>query len=79
MLPDFSAVRAGNAGDASAAGVYVTNEIFLYRVVGIAASDMGEMVELEDCYSLDVVRVPIRHFHSRRLRVVTTSGAALAP
>jgi len=63
------------SGDPDAGGLYVTNEVFLYRVVGIAASDMGEMVELEDCYSLDVVRIPVGHFHARRLRVVTAAPA----
>ena len=28
-------------------GVYLTNETFLYRVVGVVASDAGELVEPE--------------------------------
>jgi hypothetical protein len=55
------------------AGLYLTNEVFLYRIVGIAPSETGEMVELEDCCMLDVTRVPIGHFHARRLRVVTAT------
>jgi len=60
-------------------GLYFTNEVFLYRVVRMAASDMGAMVELEDCYSLDVVRVPIGHFRTRRLRVVRAAPALSSP
>jgi len=67
------------SGDPDAAGLYVTNEVFLYRVVGIAASDTGDMVELEDCYSLDVVRIPISQLHSRRLRVVTAVTSEVMP
>jgi hypothetical protein len=58
---------------AGLAGIYLTNEVFLYRVVRVAASDRGEMVELEDCYTLDVVRVPIRQFDASQLRVVTAA------
>lgn len=65
----------GHAHVASAepdgAGLYLTNEVFLYRVVGLASSEMGAMVELEDCYSLEVARVPIADFHACPLRVVT--------
>jgi hypothetical protein len=56
-------------------GLYLTNGAFLYRVVRIVASDTGEMVELEDCYSLDVVRIPMPAFHERRLRVVIAAPA----
>jgi hypothetical protein len=55
------------------AGVYLTDEVFLYRVVGSVASGVDEVVELEDCYGLDVVRVPVSELRSRRLRVVTTA------
>jgi hypothetical protein len=51
--------------------VYLTNEVFLYRVVGLAASETDEIVELEDCYGLDVVRVPVTDLDARRFRVVT--------
>jgi hypothetical protein len=52
------------------AGVYLTNEVFLYRVVRLVVTAVGEMVELEDCFGLDVVRVPLAELRSRRLRVV---------
>ena len=51
--------------------MYLTDEVFLYRVVGVAASADGELVELEDCMYLDVVRVPLADVRARRLRVVT--------
>jgi len=53
------------------AGVYLTDEVFLYRVVDIVASGMGQMVDLEDCYWLDVVRVPVTALDTRPLRLVT--------
>ena len=61
--------------DRDGTGLYFTNGVFLYRVVGVAASDMGDIVELEDCYLLDVMRVPIREFRERCLRVVTAVPA----
>jgi hypothetical protein len=53
------------------AGAYLTDEVFLFRVARIVGSGVREMVELEDCYWLDVVRVPLRDLRARRLRVVT--------
>jgi hypothetical protein len=55
------------------AGAYLTNEAFLYRLAGPLPS--GDAVEVEDCYSLDVVRVPVRNVHERGLRVVTPAAA----
>ena len=55
-------------------GVYLTNEVFLYRVIEVLPSEEGEMVELEDCYGLDVVRVPLAEVNMRRLRLVTPSS-----
>lgn len=52
------------------AGEYLTDEVFLYRVVGVVASAVDETVELEDCYWLDVVCVTVRELRARRLRVV---------
>jgi hypothetical protein len=48
-------------------GMYLTDEVFLYCVV----SAFDEIVELEDCYWLDVVRVPANRLSERRLRVVS--------
>jgi len=58
------------SGQPDGDGLYLTNDVFLYRVVRMLASDDGAMVVLEDCYSLDAVRVSIREVHARRLRVV---------
>lgn len=57
------------------AGVYLTNEVFLYRVVRFVVTAVGGMVELEDCFGLDVVRVPLAELRSRGLRVVTPARA----
>jgi hypothetical protein len=61
-------------GDASrqvsTAWAYLTDGVFLYRLVGPIAAVADELVEIEDCYSLDVVRVPLRDIHARKLRVV---------
>jgi hypothetical protein len=59
---------AGHIGDAS---MYLTDEVFLYRVVGAVASAVDEIVELEDCYLLDVVPVAVQDLRARRLRLVT--------
>ncbi len=59
------------ADDVHGAGVYLTDGVFLYRVVGLVTSGAGGMVELEDCYWLDVVRVAVKDLGTRRLRVVT--------
>jgi hypothetical protein len=52
------------------AGVYLTDEAFLYRVAGV----VGELVELEDCFYLDVVRVPLADVRARGLRVVAPAA-----
>ena len=64
-------VPVGAAERIDESSVYLTDEVFLYRVVGLAANGVGQMVELEDCYRLDVVRVPVRDLRARRLRAVT--------
>lgn len=68
---DVSQAAGAVASDVDVAGVYLTDEIFLYRLVGSLANAVDEVVELEDCYGLDVVSVPVSHLRSRRLRVVT--------
>jgi len=57
-----------------AIGVYLTNGIFLYRVAGLVAGGGDGVVELEDCYLLDVVPVPITELGQRCLRHVTPAG-----
>jgi len=60
-------LRAARQGDQVA--LYLTDGVFLYRVVDVSLSD--EMVDIEDCYSLDRVRVSMEALLARRLRVVT--------
>jgi hypothetical protein len=59
------------AGDINGASTYLTDGVFLFRVVGVFASRACEMVALEDCYWLDVVHVAVSDLRARRLRVVT--------
>jgi hypothetical protein len=68
---DGSAAAGAVSGRIARPGAYLTDEVFLYRVVGLVASGVDELVELEDCYQLDVVRVRLRDLRARRLRVVT--------
>ena len=67
MAPATNKLTAHSTG----AGVYLTDEVFLYRVVGLVTGGQGDVVQLEDCYFLDVVSVPVRNLTERRLRVVT--------
>jgi hypothetical protein len=50
--------------------IYLTDEVFLYRVVDFVVREGNRMVDLEDCYKLDVVRVPVKGVRVRRLRTV---------
>jgi hypothetical protein len=59
-----------------AAGQYLTDEVFLYRVVGFGADEGSAMVQLEDCYWLDIVSVPMARVLARRLRAVTPGASA---
>jgi hypothetical protein len=68
---DGPASSGAVTGDVERAGASLTDEVFLYRVVRLDAARVGEMIELEDCYGLGVVRVPLRDVRERRLRAVT--------
>jgi hypothetical protein len=52
-------------------GVYLTDEVFLYRLVELVAVAQDDVAQLEDCYLLDVVHVSLSDLRARRLRVVT--------
>jgi hypothetical protein len=52
------------------AGIYLTNGVFLYRLLGFVGGATDDTVELEDCYRLDVVRVSFTELCGRQLRVV---------
>jgi hypothetical protein len=56
-------------------GLFLTDEVFLYRVCDLVVTGAGEMVDLEDCYALDVVRVPMNDLRARELRVVNPAHA----
>jgi hypothetical protein len=47
---------------------YLTDDLILYGYTGTVASGMGEMVELEDCRSLELTWLPTGQL--RYLRVV---------
>lgn len=58
-----------------ASDVYLTDEVFLYRVMGRVGGKADNEVELEDCYGLDIVRVSLADLRARRLRVVNPASA----
>lgn len=77
--PQCSAADGRGPGSLDAARAvqvagYLTDDVFLYRVVDVLMTGAGEMAELEDCYGLDVVCVPVSSLRARRLRVVTPTG-----
>jgi hypothetical protein len=72
--PPAASTRA--AEQVGGAGVYLTDEVFLYRIVRVVADAAGAMIDLEDCLMLDVVRVPLAEVRARRLRVIRAPGAA---
>ena len=71
---DGSAPYAGPARETRAGDVYVTDGVFLYRIVRVVAGAAADMVELEDCFLLDIVRIPLADLRARRLRVITPAG-----
>jgi len=73
QIPDERRAPAGQgvAVRVAEVGVYLTDGVFLYRVDDLLVTGAGEMVDLEDCYRLDVVRVPVNDLRARRLQVVT--------
>ena len=71
LTADHRTPVTGAAGDIHRVGVYLTNGVFLYRLVHVAETESGEMVDIEDCYGLEVVRVPWCDLLVHRLRVVT--------
>ena len=62
-------------GQVRGGDTYLTDEVFLYRVVGVLKRGTDEIVEIEDCYRLDVVPVSSTELRARRLRVVTPPTA----
>ena len=70
----LAATAAVTAAYDDETGVYLTDEIFLYRVAGLVVSEADEAVELEDCYLLDIVCVSAEDLRARGLRVVTSAS-----
>ena len=68
---DGRATAADSAAEVAGLGLYLTDEAFLFRVADAFVNDANEMIELEDCYGLDVVQVPLNDLRARQLRVVT--------
>jgi hypothetical protein len=68
---DVRTAAKGTAAPTHQVGVYLTDEVFLYRVDSVLRAGAGEMVDIEDCYWLDVVRVSVKDLGARGLRVVT--------
>jgi hypothetical protein len=75
-MPPFGCAKRRRAeGSAPVdSGVYLTDEIFLYRFIGSVGFGAALTIELEDCFGLDVVRVSADALRARRLRVVTPAG-----
>ena len=68
--PDLDAIRI-STGHVGKGGQYLTDEVNLYRYLGTIGSARGNMVGLENCYSLDVTLWPVGDVHARNLRGVT--------
>ena len=62
------------AGEDGEAGRYLTDGLTLYRYTGTFTSGMGDMVELEDCCSLERMWLPIGQLRGLRT-VVPAPGA----
>jgi hypothetical protein len=73
--PAPTATAGEVAGSIDGASSYLTDGVFLYRVVSSVPSAVGELVELEDCFSLDVVYVQQANLRARGLRSVTPGPA----
>ncbi len=67
---DGSGQAGAEPGQIAQPGAYLTDGVSLYRVVGPVTSVVDQQVELEDCYRLEVVRVPLSELRERQLRVV---------
>ena len=66
LAPAGADARHADEGDG-----YLTDEVFFIEPSAWLRLAAGEIVELEDRYRLDIVRVLMRDLHARRLRVVT--------
>ena len=60
-------MRAPDDGD-----VYLTDGVFLFRIIGPICAGDDAVAQVEDCYSLNVIRIPVRELVARGLRPVTS-------
>lgn len=72
-VADVGGTLGGSSGGTSLRGVYLTDGVFLYRVVG-DAHVADHAVELEDCYLLDTVRIAVSDLRRAGLRVVVPAS-----
>jgi hypothetical protein len=77
--PNLARVVGTIADDHGRSGRYLTDGLTLYRYIGIVASGMGRMVELEDCRSLELTWLPIRQLRRLRAVIPTPSGQRTGP
>ena len=75
-IADVRAPSSAAAKHVCRVGAYLTDGVFLYRLVDVLATQAGEMAEVEDCYGLDIVTVPVRALLERQLRVVAPAPYA---
>ena len=68
--PERASAPGELAGGDAGAGAFLTDEVFLYRVVRSVPGDVGELVELEDCFGLDIVQARVTDLSERGFRVV---------
>ena len=68
-----AAVQSGPPTDEP--GMYLTDEVFLYRVVGLVATEAGGDGRTRGLPRLDVVHVPVSDVSTRCFRVVTAAPA----
>ncbi len=53
---------------------YLTDGVNLYRFMGELGSGIEQLIGLEDCWSLEVVLLPIGELRARRLRGVRSDA-----
>jgi hypothetical protein len=72
--PNLARVADTAAGDQGRPGRYLTDGLVLYRYIGTVVSGLGEMVELEDCRSLELTWLPIGELRYLRAVIAAPDG-----
>ena len=73
--PDADSTAGMIADHAGRASRYLTDGVDLYRCLGGLLPGPGQFVALENCRSLEVILLPVKELHARRLRAVTPAGS----